>query len=115
MIGLNRLRMGELNKYHLHYCEIEGERQMPLGESNLQPCAPKRDLMLHLRQPTLLVSLFQLPAPWCSGRDVGLLMDLEVVAFFVAWLALDQQPELYPSERQHPTVWVAACSYRARL
>ena len=41
---------------------------------------------------------------WHYGPLVERLRDLEAVAFFVVWLAPDQQPELHSSEQQ----WLTA-------
>ena len=42
-------------------------------------------------------------------------MNFRWLPFFVAWLVPDQQPELNPSKRQHPTAWVTARRKCARL
>ena len=65
-------------------------------------------MLLHLQATLLGFVLPAFPEPWYGGRMVGLLKDLEAVAFFVAWLARDQQLELNPSKRQRPMAWVTA-------
>ena len=63
------------------------------GSQTHDPALHKQDLVLHMRQGTLLVSFFWLAVPWYCGQEVGTLRDPEAVAFFVARLAPDQQPE----------------------
>ena len=72
--------------------------------SRLKPATlcSEQDLVLHLPVALRDFIFLSFLAPWYCGREVGLLRDLDVAAFFVAWLAPDQQPELNPSKRQRP-------------
>ena len=85
-----------------------------MSPSRLKPATlrSKQDLVLHLPVALRDFIFLSFLAPWYCGREVGSLRDLDVVAFFVAWLALDQQPELNPSKRQHPTAWVTFTARR---
>ena len=85
MIGRNRLGMGTLYEYNLHYPEMEGKRRMP--SRGIKPTT------LHTTSKmcccTCIKQLFWsnssgFPAPWYSGWEEGSLRDPEVVAFFMA-------------------------------
>ena len=65
----------------------------------------KSDLVLHLQAALRDIVFLAFLLAWYSGGEVGLLRDrdLKTVAFFIAWLAPAQQPELNPSKGQRPT------------
>ena len=71
-----------------------------MSPSRLEPATlrSKQDLVLHLQAALCNFALLAFSAPWYRGREVGLLRDLEAVAFFVASLVPHQQPELNPSK-----------------
>ena len=92
------------------------ERRWLSRGSNLQPYAQQaRDLVLHLANDSSWLRSSGILVPRYSCPDVESLRDLQAVAFFVVWLASDQQPELNSSKRQCPTAWVTARRYRARF
>ena len=52
----------------------------------------KQGLIFHLQAALSDLIISSILAPWYNGPEVGSLRDLEVVDFFVAWLASDQGP-----------------------
>ena len=83
---------GHKNKFFI-IARLKAKGKHFSGIPTRDPALHKQDLVLHLRQVTLLLSFFWRVAPWYCGQEVGTLRDPEAVAFFVARLAPDQQPE----------------------
>ena len=61
-------------------------------EASTHDLGSKQGLIFHLQAALSDLIISSILAPWYNGPEVGSLRDLEVVDFFVAWLASDQGP-----------------------